>query len=80
MARVSGATPLALGPPPPRRAPPPPPLAAADIMQLPIVFADDEAPPAADAPRRLKYARVIVAKRGGGAVARGAVRVATPRE
>ncbi|CAG9583492.1 unnamed protein product [Danaus chrysippus] len=44
-------------------------LAAADIMQLPIVFADDEppAPPAltvtSGAPRAVRYTRVIVAKK-----------------
>ncbi|XP_068630222.1 KAT8 regulatory NSL complex subunit 3 [Battus philenor] len=50
VSRVSGGTPLALVPP--RRAPEL--LDAADILQLPIVFADDEpgvgAPPAAAAP------------------------------
>ncbi|XP_045774270.1 uncharacterized protein LOC123873468 [Maniola jurtina] len=45
VSRGTGATPLLL--PPPRRAAPA--LAAADIMQLPIVFADDESP-AAPAP------------------------------
>ncbi|CAH0727298.1 unnamed protein product, partial [Brenthis ino] len=63
----------------------PPALAAADIMQLPIVFADDEPPasapptgappaPAPPAPARgsaqLRYTRVIVAKRPPAGVAR----------
>lgn len=80
MSRGSGATPLALMPP--RRASPLPaaPLAAADIMQLPIVFADDQpeaAPAEPEAPVTvtsggararpgLQYTRVIVAKRAAG--------------